>query len=323
MTMRALKDLIYAAQGGNATGDTPTLLKQLRMELQIRGVDAKEDIMRAADERARMLSEGLRLARRVTPPSPWVRFKCALERVFDAIFRSYQDRCEDWLTEVCRNDPTDLPERRARFIEEALELVQALGMSESDVMEVVGYVFNRPLGLPGQEFGGAQSTLAVLAAHAGYDLMEEAEQELARVWQPEVMDKIRRKRATRHGRGPLPGDSPVEIDPGNGQASGKLVTGSITAEHIPSGDALVEERARLVADNEAAQGWGAAVGARHERIQEIDRELTRRGQASGKGSADGCCSGIKPCAHQRQSPDTICETCQRAGEVTDRILSRG
>jgi hypothetical protein len=38
-------------------------------------------------------------------------------------------------------------------------------------------------------------------------------------------------------------------------------------------EALKAERAKLVADNEAATSWGAAVGARHERIKEIDRAL--------------------------------------------------
>ena len=36
---------------------------------------------------------------------------------------------------------------------------------------------------------------------------------------------------------------------------------------------LVAERAELVARNESATGWGAAVGARHERIKGIDRAL--------------------------------------------------
>jgi hypothetical protein len=38
-------------------------------------------------------------------------------------------------------------------------------------------------------------------------------------------------------------------------------------------EALKAERAKLVADNEAAASWGAAVGARLERIKEIDRAL--------------------------------------------------
>lgn len=38
-------------------------------------------------------------------------------------------------------------------------------------------------------------------------------------------------------------------------------------------DALQAERAELIAKNVAATSWGAAVGARSERIKGIDREL--------------------------------------------------
>jgi len=36
---------------------------------------------------------------------------------------------------------------------------------------------------------------------------------------------------------------------------------------------LLTERAELIAANEAAKSWGAAVGARSERIQAINRAL--------------------------------------------------
>ena len=39
--------------------------------------------------------------------------------------------------------------------------------------------------------------------------------------------------------------------------------------------ALEAERAELMAKNAAATSWGAAVGARSERIKEIDQELRR------------------------------------------------
>lgn len=294
----AFNALIYAAQGGNATNDTPTLIRTMRDDLIKTGCDPNGEYLRAAGERARMLDAGLKAARAARPGSILESFRDLGCRLLDRIATPFQQRSVDWLNEICWDDPTDLAERRARFIEEALELVQSLDMTESDVMQVVGYVFNRPSGLPAQEFGGVATTLAVLADYTGYDLMDCGEDELERVSEPEVMDKIRRKRMTRHGRGPLPGDSPVERDPiaenriigqfvndqitaieatRNSQASEKFVAGSITADHIPSGDALVEERARLVAENEAAPGWGAAVGERHERIREIDRELKRRG----------------------------------------------
>lgn len=40
-------------------------------------------------------------------------------------------------------------------------------------------------------------------------------------------------------------------------------------------EALEAERAKLVADNQRATAWGAAIGARSERINRIDAELAR------------------------------------------------
>lgn len=42
---------------------------------------------------------------------------------------------------------------------------------------------------------------------------------------------------------------------------------------------LIERRAQLQAENAAAPGWGAAVGARGEEIKEIEDELVKRGQS--------------------------------------------
>ena len=47
-------------------------------------------------------------------------------------------------------------------------------------------------------------------------------------------------------------------------------------------DKLLAEKARLEADNAAATGWGAAVGARHERIKAIDAMLASLRAKEGK-----------------------------------------
>lgn len=137
----------------------------------------------------------------------------------------FQNRVVAHLRHVCDevDDPTDLPERRDRFAEEALELFQSLGGTHAAALALVGYVFGRPAGQPRQEFGGAMTTLAGLAAYAGEDLVVCGEAELARTWDAAVVAKIRRKRANRHGRGPLPGNeadlvssavAPAAPDPG-------------------------------------------------------------------------------------------------------------
>lgn len=118
---------------------------------------------------------------------------------------AFQGRVREHLDAVTEGDPTDLDERRDRFGEEALELIQALGGTREGMLALVDYVFGRPSGAPSQEMGGAMTTLAALASRAELDMLACGEAELARTWRSEVFAKIRRKRAARGGRGVLPG----------------------------------------------------------------------------------------------------------------------
>lgn len=128
----------------------------------------------------------------------------------------FQTRCQRWLDVVTEGDPTDLDERIARFVEEALELAQSLGLERNAAMQLVHYVFDRPAGDPAQEFGGVATTLAVLAEFTGHHMIGCGDHELARVWAPEVIEKIRGKRSRRHGRGPLPGTVEADLVPSGG-----------------------------------------------------------------------------------------------------------
>ncbi|WP_391925335.1 hypothetical protein, partial [Streptomyces massasporeus] len=144
-----------------------------------------------------------------------------------------QARNAAWMRIAFADDPTDLPERIARFGEEALELQQALGQSCEDAHALVDYVYSRPAGAPATEFGQTAGSLACLAEFAGYDLEAAAEVELDRVSTPEFLAKLRAKRATRHGRGPLPGFSAPgtsETPEPYPQSSPTLKTGAMTVE---------------------------------------------------------------------------------------------
>lgn len=66
----------------------------------------------------------------------------------------------------------DKKERTLRFLEESLELCQALGMEESVAHEMVKYVFSRPAGDMRQEAGGVMITLAGLARATKINLDE-------------------------------------------------------------------------------------------------------------------------------------------------------
>ena len=117
----------------------------------------------------------------------------------------FQARVAQAHVALFHDDPTDVAERRDRFYEEATEAAQSFGMTEAEAHALVAYTFSRPVGTPEKEIGAAALTLASLCVEAGYDMMACAEADLAALVTPEKIAKVRAKRATRHGRGPLPG----------------------------------------------------------------------------------------------------------------------
>lgn len=116
---------------------------------------------------------------------------------------SFQDRVKPWML-ACFGEEisNDKLERCDRFIEEALELVQAIGYSPDRAHALVDYVFNREVGEPHQEVGGVMVTLAALCLASGLDMDKSGEDELARIWTK--IEKIRAKRATKPTGSALP-----------------------------------------------------------------------------------------------------------------------
>jgi hypothetical protein len=96
----------------------------------------------------------------------------------------------------------DTIERNHRFLEEALELVQACGCARQDAHQLVDYVFDRPSGEIGQEIGGVEVTLAALGNAQKRDVRRCGEEELARVWTK--IETIRLKQQTKPHGSPLP-----------------------------------------------------------------------------------------------------------------------
>ena len=74
--------------------------------------------------------------------------------------KTYQIQVRDWLYACFGEDvATNKLERNHRFLEEALELVQACGATQEDAHKLVDYTFNRPIGEKFQEVGGVMITL--------------------------------------------------------------------------------------------------------------------------------------------------------------------
>lgn len=122
---------------------------------------------------------------------------------------TFQAGVWSWLL-ACFGDriAQDRMERNHRFLEESLELVQACGASREEALQLVDYVFGRPVGEKHQEVGGVMVTLAALCGAQGLDMCAAGEQELCRIQEPEVMERIRAKQATKPKGSPLPETAP-------------------------------------------------------------------------------------------------------------------
>lgn len=77
-------------------------------------------------------------------------------------FNLFQGRVATWVRNTFGEAADDKKERALRFLEEALELVQAVGLDRDAVHRLVDYVFARKPGDVYQEIGGAMVTLSAL-----------------------------------------------------------------------------------------------------------------------------------------------------------------
>jgi len=116
---------------------------------------------------------------------------------------TFQERVEPWLLQ-CFGETiaADVVERNHRFLEEALELVQACGATQSEAHQLVDYVYGRPVGEKSQEVGGVMVTLAALCLAQTLDMHQDGETELTRIWTK--VEAIRAKQAAKPKYGPLP-----------------------------------------------------------------------------------------------------------------------
>jgi hypothetical protein len=159
---------------------------------------------------------------------------------------SFQGRVGKW-AETCFPPRVvyDRLERRDRFVEEALELAQTLPDFTADrAHALVDYVFSRPVGLTKQEVGGARVTLAALCHAEGIDEQHWAEVELARISEPEVIEKIRAKQAAKPTGSALP--IALTTPPSTVEGSGPASPTMDEIVEVPTGD--LREYARFVAD---------------------------------------------------------------------------
>lgn len=87
----------------------------------------------------------------------------------------------DWVRATFGQKFLNDRERAFRFIEESIELVQAIGLSSSDVVWILRHVYGRPTGDYSQEMGGVTITLEALAEHLSVDLNRQSDLEWERI----------------------------------------------------------------------------------------------------------------------------------------------
>lgn len=129
---------------------------------------------------------------------------------------AFQQRVQPWMMDCFGPEiSADRIERNHRFLEEALELVQACGCTASEAHQLVDYVFGRPMGDKQQEVGGVMVTLAALCLAQGLDMHAAGDVELARIWTK--VEAIRAKQAAKPKHSPLPMHAPQAQDVGRGE----------------------------------------------------------------------------------------------------------
>lgn len=131
-------------------------------------------------------------------------YRTTLLRAIDEVTQqTFQLRVKPWMLECFGAEiAADIEERNHRFLEEALELVQACGCTPSEAHQLVDYVFSRPVGERNQEVGGVMVTLAALCLAQSLDMHEAGDVELARIWTK--VEQIRAKQAAKPKHSPLP-----------------------------------------------------------------------------------------------------------------------
>lgn len=116
---------------------------------------------------------------------------------------TFQEQVRPWLL-ACFGEMIagDREERNHRFLEEALELVQACGCTAHEAHQLVDYVYGRTAGELHQEVGGVMVTLAALCLANDADMHAAGWVELDRIWGK--VEAIRAKQAAKPKHSPLP-----------------------------------------------------------------------------------------------------------------------
>jgi NTP pyrophosphatase (non-canonical NTP hydrolase) len=223
-----------------------------------KSISSRYDVYCAAEMDTRVFEEIIKLAgysinTRAEPPCD------------DARGETFQARVKPWM-DACfgAEISADKIERNHRFLEEALELVQANGCTQSEAHQLVDYVYGRDVGEINQEVGGVMVTLAALCLANGIDMHKGGETELARIWTK--VEKIRAKQAAKPKHSPLPEHTtrpaPISVEVLEGMKKPVPVypemDWNLTGEELKK---AVDAQHRYLSESNQAVIWNAALDA--------------------------------------------------------------
>jgi NTP pyrophosphatase (non-canonical NTP hydrolase) len=103
-----------------------------------------------------------------------------------------QAKMGEWVRSRLGDNAMRAHERGMRFLEESLELAQAVGVGEVSVMNLTRFVFSRDKGVVAQEIGGVGTTLLALSESQGIPMMEAIQAEIDRIYSL-PMEKFRKR----------------------------------------------------------------------------------------------------------------------------------
>lgn len=117
----------------------------------------------------------------------------------------FHKRLGDVHEKLFHDDPTDTEERVHRFLEEAIEVAHSIYVPLDEVIQLAKYVYQGKRGSLNEELSDAAITLASLCRHRERDFLAVVLEGLRKLESPERIERVRKKRANRKGRGALPG----------------------------------------------------------------------------------------------------------------------
>lgn len=117
--------------------------------------------------------------------------------------RRFQSAVRGWYDSLFRGTDEEHSSKTItmRFLEEALELCQARGLTPDDIVRQLNYTYSRPRGTVAEEIAGTALTFQHIANDEGLDIQDLAVAELKRVNTPEMRKKIYDKQAYKRDHG--------------------------------------------------------------------------------------------------------------------------